>query len=176
MTTTSSYQWNTDSISSIESSCCRERKHFEHQLSKLRSENASLSNAVQRLTDTLKVKEEKIVDMEDAIVDMQQTCESKMLEMLKTKLSDNTSASCPCRHGISSSASDLREESKDEEGPSPSSKSPAKRWWKTKSGVSCGLSVLSKIKTTAALRSIPKFVTITDTSEIDNMSSLTYKA
>jgi hypothetical protein len=152
MMCSSSHYWDpdpdSDSVSSIESSRCRERKHLEQQMSELRSVNASLRKEVQLLSGALQEKEE-------AILDMQEVHESKMLDLLKTKLS-NTSASCECLD-ISSSASDQREEAKAGE---------------SKAGVlRCGRSVLSKIKTKASLRSIPKVVTICNSSQADNTSS-----
>ena len=124
--------------------------------------NASLCNAVQHLSCALQEKEEANLDMQDMY-------EGKMLDMLQMKLS-NTAASCPCQ-GFSSSAPDQRQE--ESEAGEARSNSP-KIWCKIKSGMSCcGRSVLSKIKTKASLRSIPKVVTSYNTSEVDNTSSLT---
>jgi len=167
----SSHYWDpdSDSVSSIESSrCrCRERKHVNDQMSDLRSVNSSLSKAVQLLSCALQEKE-------DTILDMQEMHERRMLELLKTKLSNSNSvASCSCQcRGISSSASDQRGEANAGGGEGEGRGSTNKIWCKVTSGMSgCGRSLLSKIKTQASARSIPKVVTICNTSQIDNMAS-----
>ena len=96
----SSIHWGTgpDSIciSSIESSCCRDKKQYDlqlaTQLSEQRAVNASLSNAVQRLSDALAEKEhhmvdiqqtheEKILDMNHSMVAMEQKCNAKIFSL-----------------------------------------------------------------------------------------------
>eukprot|EP00985_Skeletonema_marinoi_P026382 scaffold20422_cov133-Skeletonema_marinoi.AAC.2 len=184
-----------DSISTItiESSHRHgERNQFEQQMSELRLVNASLSNTVTRLSSALQEKEETILDMQEAH-------ESKMLDMLKTKLS-NTSVSapapvsCTCRCVFSStttqgnnhnfSASDQQDVSKASKkseanakvGKGRNGKSNKMSWRKT--GMSCcGRSVFSKINIRASLSlwSVPKVVVASfcDTSDDENMSSLT---
>jgi hypothetical protein len=184
-----------DSISTItiESSHCHgERNQFEQQMSELRLVNASLSNTVTRLSSALQEKEETILDMHEAH-------ESKMLDMLKTKLS-NTSVSapapvsCTCRcvfpstttqgnnHNFSASdQQDVSKASKKSEanakvGKGRNGKSNKMSWRKT--GMSCcGRSVFSKINIRASLSlwSVPKVVVASfcDTSDDENMSSLT---
>jgi len=182
-----------DSVSTItiESSHCHgERNQFEQQMSELRLVNASLSNTVTRLSSALQEKEETILDMQEAH-------ESKMLDMLKTKLS-NTSVSapvsCTCRCGFSStttqgnnhdySASNQQYVSKASEkteakvGKGRNGTSNKMPWCKIKTGMSCnGRSVLSKINIRASLSlwSVPKVVVASfcDTSDDENMSSLT---
>ena len=109
----SSKLWDTDSVSSIESSGCRERKNVQRQMSELRAVNVSLSNAVQRLSDALKEKEEMLLDMkemhESKMLDMQEIHERNMLQLLERKLAD---ASSICYHDVSLSASDQIEDSK----------------------------------------------------------------
>lgn len=165
---------------------CRERKQFEQQLSKLRSENASLKNTTKHLTSELQVKEDKILEM-------QELHEIQMLSMLKTKLSNtnistSSSTSVPCHHRNNDSPSHQREVPKASEAETNAkaaatgqSKSSNKTscWCKFKSEMSyCGRSVLSKIKMrpSLSLRSIPKVVVVSlpNTPEVENMSTLTY--
>eukprot|EP00984_Skeletonema_dohrnii_P013790 scaffold5745_cov96-Skeletonema_dohrnii-CCMP3373.AAC.7 len=184
-----------DSVSTItiESSHCHgERNQFEHQMSELRLVNASLRNTVTRLSSALQEKEETILDMQEAH-------ESKMLDMLKTKLSNTSvsapaTVSCTCRCVFPSttsqgnnhnfSASDQQDVSKASEkteakvGKGRNGTSKKMSWCKIKTGMSCsGRSVLSKINIRASLSlwSVPKVVVASfcDTSDDENMSSLT---
>ena len=178
----SSYYYGNDSVSTIESSRCRERKQFEQQLSKLLSENASLINTVKLMSNELQVKEDEMLEMQEAH-------EIQMLGMLKTKLSNtnvsiSTSVSCHRRNNDSPShqrelpkakANEVETKAKAAKATGQSKSSNKTCWCKIKSEMSyCGRSVLSKIKMRPlSLGSIPKVVSFPNTPEVENMSTLT---
>lgn len=179
---------SSDSVSTItiesSSSRYRERKQFEQQLSELRSENASLSNTVKRLTHDLQVKE-------DGILEMQEVHELQMLDMLKTKLSNTnvnvsatTSTSVSCHRQNDDSSSHQTEVPKPKgskiEANGVKAKTAgwlgpqSKSWCKIKSEMSyCGRSVLGKIKIRPSMRSIPKVVVVSFPNNSEE-SNLTY--
>ena len=177
---------NSVSISTItiesSSSRYRERKQFEQQLSELRSENASLSNTVKRLTHDLQVKE-------DEILEMQEVHEMQMLDMLKTKLS-NTNVSATTSTSVSCHRQNDDSSSHQTEVPKPKGSKieangvkakaagwlgpQSKSWCKIKSEMSyCGRSVLGKIKIRPSMRSIPKVVVVSFPNKSEE-SNLTY--
>lgn len=142
------------------------------------------------LQDMEEIHANALQEKDKEILEMQEVHEVKMLDMLKLKLSNtstSTSFSCHCKgkssssptqgNGNNYSASFQREvsvskASEDEVNAKQRSKMS---WCNVKSEVSfCGRSMLSKIKIKASRRSIPKEIDVLNTSEVENLSKMTY--
>jgi len=207
----SSIHWGTgpDSIciSSIESSCCRDKKQYDlqlaTQLSEQRAVNASLSNAVKRLSDALAEKErqmvdiqqtheEKILDMnhsmvaleqkyEEKIVSLQQIHEEKIIDMQEIHEIKMLEMLQKKLSGESSTptASSCRRDmaSYQREGKYEDTSGKTSNWWLiSKSVTSYGRSirgVLTQAKARAARRRSIPKFVSVENMEMDNLSGLT---
>lgn len=189
-----------DSVSSIESSRCREMKYFQQEMLKLRSINSSLRKTVKQQARLLTEKDDALLQKDESSLEMQAVYERNMLDMLETKLS-NISPPCSGQSQAQSKTSQVdrsqvQSQVNQSQGhnnsilsyapaPADSRNGSTKKTFSSKikkfalplSGLSSSSrrSLLSFLKSSVCLtskRSIPKYV-IVSISDDDNMSTLT---
>ena len=172
-----------DSVSSIESSRCREMKHFRQEMLKLRSVNTKMRKTIKHQARLLTEKDDALLQKDESLLEMQAVYERKMLDMLETKLS-NISPSCSGQSQVQSHVQSHVQSQGNinsiQYAAESRNCSTNKTFLSKIKFASPGLSfyscryLLSSMKPSVCLRSrsIPKYVVVS-ISDVDNMSTLT---